>query len=315
MRASVEADQCIDAKKIFITGFSMGGYFTHNVGVPARQLAGARGRPALGRHVRRRLPRRAAADLHHARRCRHVHRLHACGKGARDMWLKRNKCGTEFETKMVDRRQLRLVQGLRSERSDRVLQLQRCRSRLGGRRHERGLGLLQDVSLRRARAGRCTAPRARRMLRSAHESTTAVRGLGFARGGVARAVVGSGVAATRAERAHGAGGEPDTESDTESDHRVRHRVRARHRARHRARPARPRRRARRPRRNRSRASASPSRANRATRTHRPSKRAFATSMPTNRSRRACCARCAVLEPYVKSMRAGRASSTAATTRR
>jgi polyhydroxybutyrate depolymerase len=40
IRADVELDQCIDADHVFVTGFSMGGYFSHHAGCMRGDLAG-----------------------------------------------------------------------------------------------------------------------------------------------------------------------------------------------------------------------------------------------------------------------------------
>ncbi|HEY4238392.1 MAG TPA: PHB depolymerase family esterase [Kofleriaceae bacterium] len=40
MEADIEADQCVDAQHVFVTGFSMGGYFTHHAGCMRPDIAG-----------------------------------------------------------------------------------------------------------------------------------------------------------------------------------------------------------------------------------------------------------------------------------
>jgi polyhydroxybutyrate depolymerase len=102
MRASVEADQCIDAKKIFITGFSMGGYFTHNVSCQRGNSLVRAGGPHSGGTYEGDCPGAPLPIfIMHGDADTFID-YNLCGKGARDMWLQRNKCGTEFETRMVE---------------------------------------------------------------------------------------------------------------------------------------------------------------------------------------------------------------------
>jgi len=88
-----EQDQCIDTRHIFMNGFSMGGYFSHETACLPSKVA------AFGAH---------SAGTHDLSRCqgklRPVLMLHytsdslidyACGTGARDQWVKRNGCSKE----------------------------------------------------------------------------------------------------------------------------------------------------------------------------------------------------------------------------
>jgi polyhydroxybutyrate depolymerase len=88
-----EQDQCIDSRHIFMTGFSMGGYFSHETACTNTKIA------AIGPH---------SGGTHDLSRCpgkpRPVIMFHftsdslidyACGTGARDQWLKRNGCRKE----------------------------------------------------------------------------------------------------------------------------------------------------------------------------------------------------------------------------
>lgn len=101
MRAAIEADQCIDSSQIFVTGFSMGGYFSHHVGCQ-RGNEFAR---AVGPHSGGTYPGECPGApvpifiMHGAADTFIDHTL--CGQGARDLWLPRNGCGTTFDTKMV----------------------------------------------------------------------------------------------------------------------------------------------------------------------------------------------------------------------
>jgi polyhydroxybutyrate depolymerase len=50
MRADVEQDQCIDEKHTFVTGFSMGGYFSHHIGCMRPDFARAVAPHSAGTH-------------------------------------------------------------------------------------------------------------------------------------------------------------------------------------------------------------------------------------------------------------------------
>jgi polyhydroxybutyrate depolymerase len=99
MRASVEQDQCIDARRVFVTGFSMGGYFSYNVGCQ-RGNTFAR---AVGPHSGGTYPGACPGApvpifmMHGDADTFIDYRL--CGQAARDLWLERNHCSKEFDTK------------------------------------------------------------------------------------------------------------------------------------------------------------------------------------------------------------------------
>jgi polyhydroxybutyrate depolymerase len=101
MRAAVEGDQCIDPKKIFITGFSMGGYFTHNVLCQrGNELVRAGGPHSGGTYPGDCPGAPVPIFIMHGDADTFIDYVN-CGQGARDYWLQRNKCGTQFDTKMV----------------------------------------------------------------------------------------------------------------------------------------------------------------------------------------------------------------------
>jgi polyhydroxybutyrate depolymerase len=90
-----EADQCIDRRHVFVTGFSMGGYFTNETGCLRPDVA------AIGPH---------SGGSHDLSACPVVHRpvivFHgqsdglipvACGMEARDRWVMHNGCRSEVE--------------------------------------------------------------------------------------------------------------------------------------------------------------------------------------------------------------------------
>jgi len=101
IRAEVEANQCINAKQIFITGFSMGGYFSNNVACQlGNTLVRASGPHSGGTYEGSCPGAPVPMFIMHGDADTFIDYT-ACGKGARDYWLARNKCGTEFETKPV----------------------------------------------------------------------------------------------------------------------------------------------------------------------------------------------------------------------
>ncbi|HKP62044.1 MAG TPA: PHB depolymerase family esterase, partial [Polyangiales bacterium] len=87
------ADQCIDRKHIFMTGWSMGGYLSHHSGCLRDDIR------AIGPH---------SAGTHDLAGCKTKHKpvimfhfdpdgliSYSCGTRARDAWLKRNGCQTD----------------------------------------------------------------------------------------------------------------------------------------------------------------------------------------------------------------------------
>jgi poly(3-hydroxybutyrate) depolymerase len=102
IKASVEQDQCINSKQVFVTGFSMGGYFSNNVGCQlGNTFARAVGPHSGGTYSGDCPGAPVPIFIMHGDADTFIDYT-ACGMGARDLWLQRNKCGTEFETKMVD---------------------------------------------------------------------------------------------------------------------------------------------------------------------------------------------------------------------
>jgi polyhydroxybutyrate depolymerase len=94
-----EADQCIDRRHVFVTGFSMGGYFTNETGCLRSNVA------AIGPH---------SGGSHDLTACPVVHKpvilFHgtkdglippACGIEARDRWVRHNGCSGEVQSVSV----------------------------------------------------------------------------------------------------------------------------------------------------------------------------------------------------------------------
>lgn len=101
MREAIEADQCIDANAIFVTGFSMGGYFSHHVGCQrGNEFARAVGPHSGGTYTGECPGAPVPVFIMHGANDTFIdHTL--CGQGARDMWIPRNSCESTFETKPV----------------------------------------------------------------------------------------------------------------------------------------------------------------------------------------------------------------------
>jgi len=97
MRTDVEVDQCIDHDHVFVTGFSMGGYFSHQVGCMRPDLARAIAPHSGGTH-----PFTGCVAGH-----KPVMIFHGtgdtlidpnCAKSARDQWVAKNGCGSTVMT-------------------------------------------------------------------------------------------------------------------------------------------------------------------------------------------------------------------------
>jgi polyhydroxybutyrate depolymerase len=99
MRDAIGADQCLDNGKVFVTGFSMGGYFSYHMACQnpekfARAVGPASGGTYTGDCPGAPIP----MIIMHGSQDTFID-YNVCGKGARDMWIKRNKCSDKFETK------------------------------------------------------------------------------------------------------------------------------------------------------------------------------------------------------------------------
>jgi polyhydroxybutyrate depolymerase len=93
---AVAADQCIDRERVFVTGFSMGGYFSNHVGCQksgvVRAVAPASGGTYMGDCPGGPMP----VLLLHGMGDALIAPL--CGTQARDLWVQRNGCSTEFDS-------------------------------------------------------------------------------------------------------------------------------------------------------------------------------------------------------------------------
>jgi polyhydroxybutyrate depolymerase len=101
MLASVEADQCINHSQVFVTGFSMGGYFANYMGCERGNVFAR----AVGPHSGGTYPGDCPGApvpifiMHGGNDSFIDHVL--CGQGARDFWITRNACTSQFDTRMV----------------------------------------------------------------------------------------------------------------------------------------------------------------------------------------------------------------------
>ncbi|HKU42947.1 MAG TPA: hypothetical protein VJR89_32530, partial [Polyangiales bacterium] len=97
MLDDIERDQCLDRGRVFATGFSMGGYFSNELGCKlgrnglraiAPHSGGAHSGPCQGGALPVLLLHGDADSLINYR----------CGTQARDYWLERNGCSPEYDT-------------------------------------------------------------------------------------------------------------------------------------------------------------------------------------------------------------------------
>ncbi|HEX5656609.1 MAG TPA: PHB depolymerase family esterase [Polyangiales bacterium] len=99
MLSFVEQDQCIDREHVFVTGWSMGGYLSHQTGCLRKDIR------AIGPH---------SAGTHDLSACPAQHKpviiFHGdadqlipfdCGQQARERWVERNGCSTEVDVQAV----------------------------------------------------------------------------------------------------------------------------------------------------------------------------------------------------------------------
>lgn len=90
-----ESDQCIDRQHVFVTGFSMGGYFTNETGCLRSNIAGIAPHSG-GSHELTACPvARKPVILFHGDKDGLI--PVACGKEARDRWASHNGCRSEVE--------------------------------------------------------------------------------------------------------------------------------------------------------------------------------------------------------------------------
>jgi polyhydroxybutyrate depolymerase len=99
MLAFAEADRCIDRRHVFVTGFSMGGYFANETGCLRSDIA-AIAPHSGGSHDLSACPgARKPVIVFHGTMDGLI--PPACGKEARDRWVERNGCSLEVESVAV----------------------------------------------------------------------------------------------------------------------------------------------------------------------------------------------------------------------
>jgi polyhydroxybutyrate depolymerase len=100
MLAFAEADRCVDRRHLFVTGFSMGGYFTNETGCLRSDIA-AIAPHSGGSHDLSACPgKRKPVILFHGTMDGLI--PVACGTEARDRWVERNGCSIEVESVAVE---------------------------------------------------------------------------------------------------------------------------------------------------------------------------------------------------------------------
>ncbi len=100
MKADIAADQCLDDAHVFVTGFSMGGYFSHEVGCAHPELARAIAPHSGGTHdfgscVAGHTP----VIIFHGTGDTLIDP--SCARQARDQWVAKNGCSTDVDSKPV----------------------------------------------------------------------------------------------------------------------------------------------------------------------------------------------------------------------
>jgi polyhydroxybutyrate depolymerase len=110
MRADVAKDQCVDGKHVFVTGFSMGGYFANQVGCMRPDLARAVAPHSGGTHdfgtcVAGHVP----VILFHGTADNLI--AESCGTQARDEWVAKNGCSTTTISQTVKNGHCEVSQG------------------------------------------------------------------------------------------------------------------------------------------------------------------------------------------------------------
>jgi polyhydroxybutyrate depolymerase len=110
MRTDIEADQCIDRAHVFVTGFSMGGFFANQVGCIRPDLVRGIAPHSGGTHdFASCAPGHTPVILFHGTADPVIAAL--CGSQARDAWAKKNGCTTGVDTIAIDGGTCELSQG------------------------------------------------------------------------------------------------------------------------------------------------------------------------------------------------------------
>jgi polyhydroxybutyrate depolymerase len=101
MADSIEESQCINRSQIFVTGFSMGGYFSHHMGCEAGNTFARAVGPHSGGTYPGDCPQQPLpVFIMHGGSDSFIDHI-LCGEGARDYWIQRNGCTSQFESKPV----------------------------------------------------------------------------------------------------------------------------------------------------------------------------------------------------------------------
>jgi polyhydroxybutyrate depolymerase len=100
MLDSVEADQCIDRSRVFVTGFSMGGYFSNHIGCQrGNSLVRAVGPHSGGTYAGACPGAPLPVFIMHGTGDALI--TYNCGAEARDHWVQRNGCSDQVDARPV----------------------------------------------------------------------------------------------------------------------------------------------------------------------------------------------------------------------
>jgi poly(3-hydroxybutyrate) depolymerase len=110
MRADIQTDQCVDLAHVFVTGFSMGGYFAHQVGCMRPDLARAVAPHSGATHdLSTCAPGHEPVIIFHGDSDPTI--AESCAATARDAWVAKNGCSTNVTSIAVDGGTCELSQG------------------------------------------------------------------------------------------------------------------------------------------------------------------------------------------------------------
>ncbi len=99
MLGSVEADQCVDRKRVFTTGFSMGGYFSNHIACKRPDLVRGVAPHSGGGPPAGCLPGPKPVMIVHGTADALI--TFNCGTQSRDHWVQHNGCSADFDAKPV----------------------------------------------------------------------------------------------------------------------------------------------------------------------------------------------------------------------
>jgi len=99
MIADVGTDQCVDAQHVFVTGFSMGGYFSHHVGCVRSDIAAVAPHSGATHPFTDCVPGPKPVIIFHGTADPLI--TQSCDYTARQQWVARNGCGAGVDSRPV----------------------------------------------------------------------------------------------------------------------------------------------------------------------------------------------------------------------